>query len=271
MIQYLNGVSEMGKLKIKPKFTKPFKNFGKGVKALDEKRKALNRKIVDDAKKLAKNAGKGLLRIALIPKNFAFKKLLFALEHDLYQMSTRIKILYKRDAADTKNFLSTLGDYAKIVEAVNKGVKAGGNIGAVKNTRQEIKDCYDAKGSPIFTSGGVYTGCGGCKGCVGAPEGGSGDGQMTAAQYEEYSKEAVGLIAKIIAWFRKRKADKAGDAAIEPDLTGAVDTDPHIPVVDENGDILPTSPLAPKGGNMTTMLLIGGGVLAAGYFLLKKK
>ena len=108
MIQYLNGVSEMGKIKRKPKFTKPFKNFGKGVKALDEKRKALNRKIVEDAKKRAAALGKGLKRIALIPRSFAFKKLLFALEHDLYQMSTRIKILYKNDPIDTKNFLSKI-------------------------------------------------------------------------------------------------------------------------------------------------------------------
>jgi hypothetical protein len=267
MIHYLNGVSEIGRTKgkAKAKFKKTFKKFTKTVKALDEKKKALNRKIVADAKKRAIALGKNIKRIALIPRAFAFKKLLFALEKDLFQMSTRIKILFKQDAADTKNFLSTIGDYSKIVAAVNKGAKTGANIGAIKNTRQRIKDCYGANGSPIFTSGGVYQGCGGCQGCVGED---AGDGKMTAAQYEEYSKEAVGLIQKIIAWFKKRKADKAGDQESIDDMNNAVETDGDIPVADGDGN--PVTDAKPQSSTMIPYL-IGGAVLVGGYFLMKKK
>ena len=85
MIQYLNGISELGRTKAKPKFSKPFKAFTKGLKKLDDKAKALNAKIVAAAKKAAKAAGKGNTRRALIPASFAFKKFLFALEKDLFK------------------------------------------------------------------------------------------------------------------------------------------------------------------------------------------
>lgn len=262
MIQYLNGLTEIGKTKGKAKFSKPFRSFSKNVKKLDDKAKAFNRKAVEDAKRLGKIAGKGNLRKALIPNGFAFKKFLFALEKDLFNMSSRIKELYKKNPSSTKAFLSSLGDYSKIIKAVNKGAKgnaiSGGYDYGCKCGNQNVyaQECCKGKHS--------------AKTMVG--DGGNAPTPEEVQQYTEYAKEGISFIQKIIDWFKKNKADKKGDNSIVPDLNDAVDTDPNIPVVDENGDALPDSPLAPKKDASYLMpVVIGGAVLIGGYFLLKKK
>jgi len=262
MMQYLSGVSELGKTKNKPKFSKPFKQFTKGLKKLDDKAKELNAKIVAAAKKAAAAAGKGNIRRALIPASFAFKKFLFALEKDLFKMSTRIKKEYAKSPAETKKFLSSLGDYSKIINAVNKGAKgaaiSGGYDYGCKCGNQNVYavECCKGKNSAKSRIG----------------DGENAPTPEEVDQYAEYAKEGLNFIQKIIAWFKQRKADKAGDDKIAGDLGDAIDADPKIPVVDENGDGLPDSPLAPKnlGGSMLMPLVIGGAVLG-GYFLLKKK
>jgi len=264
MIQYLNGLTEIGKTKGKgkAKFSKPFKSFSKNVKKLDDKLKAFNRKAVEDAKRLGKIAGKGNLRKALIPNGFAFKKFLFALEKDLFKMSSRIKKEYTKNPIETKQFLTSLGDYSKIIKAVNKGAKgsaiSGGYDYGCKCGNQNVYavECCKGKNS--------------AKTMIGDGENAPTPEEM--AQYEEYAKEGLNFIQKIIAWFKKRKADKKGDDDIAGDLGNAIDTDPNIPVVDENGDALPDSPLAPKKDGSNVMpIVIGGALLVGGYFLLKKK
>lgn len=256
MLQYLNGLTDIGKIK-KAKFSKPFKSFSKNVKKLDDKAKALNKKINDDAKKLAKATGKGLKRIAKIPNSFAFKKLLWALEHDFMGLSTRIKMLYNQNSEDTKKVLSSIGNYSKIISAVNKGAKgnaiSGGYDYGCKCGNQNVyaQECCKGKHSAKSMVGEV------------SPE--------EVQQYAEYSKEAVGLIQKIIDWFKKRKASKLTDDATIKDMQESVDADSNIPKEDENGNELPVSPLAPKKDSMLMPIVIGGAVLAGGYFLLKKK
>ena len=257
MMQYLSGLTEIGKSKSKSSFSKPFKKFGKNVKKLDAKAKALNKKINDDAKKLAKLTGKGLKRIAKIPKSFAFKKLIWALEHDFMNLSTRIKALYKQNPQEAKDVLSKIGDYSKIISAVNKGAKgsaiSGGYNYGCKCGNQNVYAVECCKGKSAKSMIGEVT-----------PE--------QAQQYAEYSKEAVGLIKQIIDWFKKRKADKQGDAETIGDMGESVDSDSDIPKEDENGNDLPVSPLAPKKeSSMLMPIVIGGAVLAGGYFLLKKK
>ena len=262
MMQYLSGVSELGRTRNKAKFSKPFKAFTRGVKALDDKAKALNAKIVAAAKKAAAAAGRGTTRRAIIPRSFAFKKFLFALEKDLFSMSTRIKKEYAKSPAETKKFLSSLGDYSKIIKAVNKGAKgaaiSGGYDYGCKCGNQNVYavECCKDKNSAKSRVGEVT---------APTPE--------EIDQYTEYAKEGLNFFQKIIAWFKQRKADKAGDDKIADDLIPAIDADPNIPVVDENGDTLPESPLAPKidGSSMMMPLLIGGAVLAGGYFLMKRK
>lgn len=258
MMQYLNGLTEIGKTKSKAKFSKPFKSFSKNIKKLDAKAKALNKKINDDAKKLAKATGKGIKRIAKIPKSFAFKKLLWALEHDFMGLSTRIKALYKQNPQDAKNVLSSIGNYSKIISAVNKGAKgnaiSGGYDYGCKCGNQNVYavECCKGKHSAKSMVGEV------------SPE--------DVQQYAEYSKEAVGLIKQIIDWFKKRKANKQSDDETINDMGESVDADSNIPKEDETGDDLPISPLAPKKeSGMMMPIVIGGAVLVGGYFLLKKK
>jgi hypothetical protein len=176
-------------------------------------------------------------------------------------MSTRIKKEYAKSPAETKKFLSSLGDYSKIIKAVNKGAKgaaiSGGYDYGCKCGNQNVYavECCKGKNSAKSRVGDVT---------APTPE--------EIDQYTEYAKEGLNFFQKIIAWFKQRKADKAGDDNIAGDLIPAIDADPLIPVVDENGDTLPDSPLAPKNlsGSMLIPLVIGGAVLG-GYFLLKKK
>ncbi|MEI6508580.1 MAG: LPXTG cell wall anchor domain-containing protein [Bacteroidota bacterium] len=266
MMHYLSGLSELGRSKRKEKakavFSKPFKSFSKSVKKLDAKAKALNKKIVEDAKRLAEKTGRGKIRKALIPRSFAFKKFIFALEKDLFTMSSRLKALYIKNPAETKLFLSSLGDYTKIINAINKGAKgsaiSGGYDYGCKCGNQNVYAVECCKGKHSAKS---------MVGDVTAPT------PEEVEQYSEYAKEGLNFIQKIIEFFKKKKAERKGDNEIVPDLNDAIDTDPNIPVVDENGKPLPESDLAPKtnGGSMMMPIVIGGAVLVGGYFLLKKK
>lgn len=272
MIHYLNGdctnYSELGRAKRK-RGSATATRFSKKIKALDEKRKQQHRKIVAQQKALAKRAGLGVKRIAKIPKGLAFKKLLFALEKDVFGISTRLVAEFTKSPFDTKAFLSTLGNYEKLKAAINKGSKKG-SLG-YKTTNPDYQGQCKCGNQNVWA-----TEC-----CQKSVHGGElGEGQPTAAQYEEYAKQSVGLIQQIIAWFKKRKADKAGDKEAVDTLTDAVDADSDIEKVDENGNPLPDSDDAEAGsgagtagGGMEILKspILWGGLAVAAYFLMKKK
>jgi len=266
MIHYLNGdctnCSELGRSKRKRGSATATK-FSKKIKALDEKRKLQHRKIIAEQKALAKRAGLGLKRIAKIPKGLAFKKLLFALEKDVFGMATRLTAEFRKSPVETANFIKTLGDYNQLKNAINKGSKSGSLGAKPANYR-----CHDSQGHTYYSQ----TPCA-------EVHGDEESGGTTAAQYEEYTKQSVGLIQQIIAWFKKRKADKAADKAGVDAMADAVDADSDIEKVDENGRPLPDSEDAEAGsgegtagGGMEILKspILWGGLAVGAYFLMKK-
>ena len=120
-IAYLNGIGRTKRSsKAKGKFVE---KFTKKVKALDSKRRADHKKIIEKQKTLARKIGAGIKRIAKVPQSLAFKKFIFALEHNFMDLASRLKIEYTKSPAETKRFLSSLGDWNKIQNAINKGDK----------------------------------------------------------------------------------------------------------------------------------------------------
>jgi hypothetical protein len=180
-------------------------------------------------------------------------------------MSTRLVNEYFKNRVETVAFLKSLGDYNKLKAAINKGSKKG-TLGAKPANYR----CHDAQGFTYYSQ----TPCAEVHG----EESGGESGGTTAAQYEEYTKQSVGLIQQIIAWFKKRKADKAGDAAGVDAMTDAVDADSDIEKVDENGRPLPDSDEAEAGsgpgtagGSILKSPILWGGLAVGAYFLLKNK
>lgn len=123
-------------------------------------------------------------------------------------------------------------------------------------------------------------------------------GEGDTEKYAEYAKQGVGIIKKIIAWFKNRKKGKETEEdkaqAAEDDkqvkaMENSVDADKSIEKVDEKGKTLPTSPDAEdnehskedsaavvKGGSTPfykNPMVIGGIAVAVvgGYLLMKKK
>ena len=109
-----------------------------------------------------------------------------------------------------------------------------------------------------------------------------------AEQTAENVKQGVSLIQKIMAFFKKRKEDKKGDAETVQAMANSVDADPNIPKVDENGKEFPAEAKeidkvdkatgkeekTDGGGLMSNKPLLIGGALAlvvGGYLLMKKK
>lgn len=255
-IAYLNGLG-----KTKKKF-KPFKKVVDAGKKLDKKARERNKKIVEKHKKLAKKIGAGVKRIARISKNVQFKAFIHALEKNFMGLSTRLKQQFKIDPSGTRSFLSKFGDYEKIKNAINSGDKK----------------------TPVTLSGAIRrdSNTGASYWAHLGEEGGEGGGK--AGEYAEATKQGIGIIAQIIAWFKKRKAEKSGDKETVEAMTDSVDADPEIPKVDENGKPLPAdtsgsgSGSGDDSGEGESMLknpyVIGGLVLGAGvigYMLLKKK
>lgn len=234
MVAYLSGIGKVKRRSTKGKFVE---KFSKKVKALDSKRREDHKRIIEKQKILAKKIGAGIKRIAKVPQGLAFKKFLFALEHNFMDLASRLKIEYKKNPAETKKFLSTIGDWSKIANAINKGDKKMASI-------------------------------------MGEGEDSSGSGDQSK-QYAEYTKESVGIIKQIIEWFKKRKADKKGDQATVDAMADSVDADANIPKTDENGNPLPNDETSEdnsaSGSGDNTMLYVGLGVaVVGGYMLLKK-
>lgn len=271
MIQYLNGVDTSYLGKSKKSHKGGIKNFSKKVKALDKKRQEQHRKIIEKQKLLARKAGAGVKRIAKIPTSLMFKKLLFALEHNVMQLSTRLKVEYQKSPAETKAFLSTLGNYSQIAAAINKGAKGAAIKGVIKKG--------DYQGQCKCRDGNWAKECCSQKSNIGEDETGADAGGGEAAKYEEYSKETVGIIQKIIAWFKKRKADKATDKAKVDAMAASVDADANIPKVDENGKPLPNDETSEDNSaseasmfSGKTGMILGVGLLgAAGYMVYKNR
>ena len=254
MIAYLNGLSEIGRSKGKGKAKKALSKIKKTSKILNEKRRALDKKIIAKHKELAKKVGAGVKRIAKIKKDVAVKAALLALEKNLLGLSTRLKVAYRVDPAAVKGLLSQFGTWEKFSAAINKGASSSAAI-----SKYLGEDEAEAAGSD------------------------------QTAQYAEAAKASVGIIQKIVEFFKKRKESKKGDSETVEAMANSVDADTTIPKVDENGKDLPTDPAVEKidaidkGTADTTDtgsslmdnkgLLIGGALALAvgGYFLLKKK
>ena len=320
MIAYLNGLG-------KPK-KKPFGGKGKKAldklkatgKKLNDERKKLDKKLIAKAKDLAKKAGAGIKRFANIPKQLAEKSLIKALEKNFLGLSTRLKDAYKKTPDAVKTLLKPLGDYEKIKAAINKGdkklpamigeYKRISNQNATRVIRKKIKRFRGMPVKPMrpikeegetfeffaqrlnnYSKRNIkykedlknYLN----KGRLSGDEEGAGAGGEAEATAEQV-KQGVGLIKKIIEFFKKRKEGKAGDDEVIEGMGNSVDADPDIEKTDENGKPLPvpqeakdinkidkeTAEEEKGGGIMNNKPLLIGGVAAAligGYFLLKKK
>lgn len=249
---YLNGIDENSILNGKHRL----KNFAHHI---SEKHHNLHKKIQAKNKELAKKLGAGLKRFAKIGKNVEFKVFIKSLEKNVGGISVRLKLMYKLRPEETKKFLSHFGDWNKIKEAINKGDK--------HHKLQNIS------------------------GLVSGDEGTGGSGGQ-AEQYAEAAKQSVGIIKKIIAYFKKHKKAKKGDDALVNKMEASVDADSTIKKEDENGKELPAvqdpenaaHEQGKAGGdfgkdntggfNFKNPLLIGGiaiVVLGGGYMLMKKK
>jgi len=318
MIAYLNGVNVLnGKGKGKAK--KAFEKLKATGKKLNEKRKELDKKIIAKHKELAKKAGAGLKRFAKINKTIAEKALIKALEKNLMGLSSRLKVTYKVSPDSVKGLFKTMQiDFNKVKNAINKGDKKQPaiigeyrNMSATRVMRKVPKMSRSLRGMPVKPIRPVreagetndffqqrlnnyarkntkykellkdYL----KKGALSGDEDGAGSGGDAEATAETV-KQGVGLIKKIIEFFKKRKEGKAGDDELIEGMGNSVDADPNIEKTDENGKVLPVSQEAKdidkidkegaeeKGGIMSnTPLLIGGALALAvgGYFLLKKK
>jgi len=318
MIAYLNGVNVLnGKGKGKGK--KAFDKLKATGKKLNEKRKELDKKIIAKSKELAKKAGAGVKRFANIPKKLAEKALIRALEKNLMGLSSRLKNAYNKTPNDVKNLLKPMGEWEKLKAAINKGDKKAPsiigeyrNMSATRVMRKVPKMSRSLRGMPVkplmpvqksnqtqtqfqrslnyhkqlmkkynsdlkeFLN----------KGKLSGDEDGAGSGGEAEATAEAV-KQGVGLIKKIIEFFKKRKEGKAGDDELIEGMGNSVDADPNIDKTDENGKVLPVPQEAKdidkidkegaeeKGGGLmdNKALLIGGALALAvgGYFIIKKK
>lgn len=317
MIAYLNGVNVLnGKGKGKGK--KAFNKLKATGKKLNEKRKELDKKLIAKAKDLAKKAGAGVKRFANIPKKLAEKALIRALEKNLMGLSSRLKNAYNKTPNDVKNLLKPMGEWEKLKAAINKGDKKAPSIIGEYKTRTEGRVRKTPRMSrslrgmpmkpmrPIKEQGETneffaqrlnnyskrnnkykellkdYLN----KGKLSGDEDGAGAGGEAEATAEAV-KQGVGLIKKIIEFFKKRKEGKAGDDELVEGMGNSVDADPNIDKTDENGKVLPVPQEAKdidkidkegaeeKGGGLmdNKALLIGGALALAvgGYFIIKKK
>lgn len=229
--------------------------FKKFAKHIGEKANKLHKKIIAKNKALAKKLGKGFKRFAKIGKNVEFKVFLRSMEHNLGGIAVRLKQMYIEKPAETKQFLSKFGDFEKIKNAINKGDK-----------HHKLKN---------------IAGLG-----VAVPS------VENAGEYAEAGKQAVGIIKKIIAWFKKHKKHKPDDDKLVGNMENSVDADHSIPKVDENGKELPAvedpenkeHTQGKEGGEFATgkgdgmsfknPLVIAGTaavLLVGGYMLMKKK
>ena len=280
MIAYLNGVNVLNGKKRRGK--KLAEKIKKTAKTLNQKRRDLDKKIIAKHKELAKKVGAGVKRIAKIKKDIAVKSTLIAIEKNLMGMATRLKFAYSKDPKAVKNLLSSMGDWEKFKQAINKGDKkqpaiVGYNLTAKKVTKGPFK-AYTGKYKDTFKKYKAYLG----EDEAGATTGGE------AEQYAEATKQGVNLIQKIIEFFKKRKEAKAGDQETIEAMQNSVDADPNIEKTDENGKTLPVSEEAKDinkideeqakdeagGGLMNNKPLLIGGIAVLGlgaYFLLKKK
>jgi hypothetical protein len=320
MIAYLNGLGKPKKRPFGGKGKKALDKLKATGKKLNDERKKLDKKLIAKAKDLAKKAGAGIKRFANIPKQLAEKSLIKALEKNFLGLSTRLKDAYKKTPDAVKTLLKPLGDYEKIKAAINKGdkklpamigeyktrqyetatrvirkkrkeksripvkprkpmIEQGESDNSIKrkrdNYKQKLKEYeYDLKN---------YLN----KGRLSGDEEGAGAGGEAEATAEAV-KQGVGLIKKIIEFFKKRKEGKAGDDEAVEGMGNSVDADPDIEKTDENGKPLPvpqeakdinkidkeTAEEEKEGGIMNNKPLLIGGVLAlavGGYFLMKKK
>ena len=318
MIAYLNGVNVLnGRGKGKGK--KAFDKLKATGKKLNEKRKELDKKLIAKAKDLAKKAGAGVKRFANIPKKLAEKALIRALEKNLMGLSSRLKNAYNKTPNDVKNLLKPMGEWEKLKAAINKGDKKAPsiigeyrNVSATRIVRKVPKMSRSLRGMPVKPRKPIseqgesdnafrrkqnqYRGLMRKynsdlanflnKGKLSGDEEGAGSGGEAEATAEAV-KQGVGLIKKIIEFFKKRKEGKAGDDELVEGMGNSVDADPDITKTDENGKVLPASQEAKdinkidkeeaeeKGGGLmdNKALLIGGALAVAvgGYLLLKKK
>jgi hypothetical protein len=319
MIAYLNGLGKPKKRPFGGKGKKALDKLKATGKKLNDERKKLDKKLIAKAKDLAKKAGAGIKRFANIPKQLAEKSLIKALEKNFLGLSTRLKDAYKKTPDAVKTLLKPLGDYEKIKAAINKGdKKLPAMIGeyktrqyetatrvirkrkrnktmptppvAVSRQRGESDESFYKRIDLFNMSMKIYkqrlkdylN-----KGRLSGDEEGAGAGGEAEATAEQV-KQGVGLIKKIIEFFKKRKEGKAGDDEAIEGMGNSVDADPDIEKTDENGKPLPvpqeakdinkidkeTAEEEKEGGIMSNKPLLIGGVAAAligGYFLLKKK
>ena len=199
MMTYLNGLEE-SQLSGKRKRKHKLKNL---AQHLTNRATQLHKKIIEKNKALAKKIGAGIKRIANIKKNVQFKVFIKAVEKNVGGLAVRLKEMYKIKPTDTKKFLSTIGDWNKIKDAINKGDR--------HHKLQNIAGLGEGEDS----AGGQ------------------------AGNYAEAAKQSVGIIAKIMEWFKKHKKNKGGDEKLVSDMQNSVDADSTIPKVDENGKELP--------------------------------
>ena len=278
----------------------------------------MDKKIIAKSKELAKKAGAGVKRFANIPKKLAEKALIRALEKNLMGLSSRLKNAYNKTPNDVKNLLKPMGEWEKLKAAINKGDKKAPSIIGEYKTRTEGRVRKTPRMSrslrgmpmkpmrPIKEQGETneffaqrlnnyskrnnkykellkdYLN----KGKLSGDEDGAGAGGEAEATAEAV-KQGVGLIKKIIEFFKKRKEGKAGDDELIEGMGNSVDADPNIDKTDENGKVLPVPQEAKdidkidkegaeeKGGGLmdNKALLIGGALALAvgGYFIIKKK
>jgi len=254
---YLNGTNECNCEKKGLGSLKSFfqKEVAKAKHITDEARE-LHKRIIEKNKELARKVGAGVKRFAHIKKEVEFKAFIYALKHNVGDLAIRLKVEYKTHPNDVKNLLSQFGDWEKIKDAINAGDK--------HNRMKQISGMGDDAGMDAGMDAGAGSG-----------SGSSGGGN--AGQYAEYAKASVGIIQKIIEWFKKRKKDKQGDDKMVQDMQNSVNADSTIPKTDENGKVLPAvkdDANAMHEGHYTAgmgtigkVLLIGAGVGVLAYAL----
>jgi predicted transglutaminase-like protease len=244
MMQHLSGthdLSEMGKNKKHP--------LSDALKKEAQKRKSTFKKIKtkhdEILKKQGKTIKKGIKRFAHIQKDVAVKSFLLSVAKNYMGLANRIKDANKTHPADLKMFWAKFGAWQDLVNAVNKGSKQGAIFSGIGE---------DETGGSSSSGGGQ------------------------AGQYEEGAKASVGIIKQILEFFAKRKKEKqAGDDKSVEALADAVDKDPTIPKVDENGNTIAPDGSKDDGADDETpfykkpvVLGTTAVVLVGGYMLMKK-
>lgn len=253
MLVYLNGVDDidtLGKIRLRiptPPILKKIVDTTKKLVApivtkvitpISDAVKKAAQDIVEKAKEQAKKIGAGVQRLASIPQSFANKAFLRILETNFNGYATRTASTYKIDPSGLKAIASANKiPWSDIISAINKGLRGTATIsGSQKPDYQGDCKCPGNTWGPecckkyATRSQQTYS----ANTAMGADA-------PTAAQYEGWTKGAVGILKQIIAWFKKHGKHNQKDQEVIEQMGAEVDADPTIPKYDENGTLLPNA------------------------------